>query len=160
MRRFSAEAVIGCVLLVFSVAVYLIIPSQVAALMRYDASMGLSPAVFPKFAVMLIAAFSILLIVSGSRSKESLTRSDKQAFAWRPGIRIIVTFGIFVAYVFLIDIFGYFVMTPLALAGLMWYFGEKNWLLMVFLAVFITISLYLFFRYIMYIILPEGILFS
>lgn len=160
MRRFSAEAVIGCVLLVFSVAVYLIIPNQIPALMRYDASMGLSPAVFPKFALILIAAFSILLIVSGSRSKESTIPSDRQAFAWRPGIRIIVTFGILVAYVFLIDIFGYFVMTPLALVGLMWYFGEKNWFLMAALAALITISLHLFFRYIMYIILPEGILFS
>ena len=160
MRRFSAEAVIGCVLLVFSVAVYLIIPSQIPALIRYDASMGLSPAVFPKFALMLIASFSILLIVSGSQSKEITAASERQAFAWRPAIRIIITFGILVAYVFLIGIFGYFVMTPLALVGLMWYFGEKNWLSMVALAALITISLHLFFRYVMYIILPEGILFS
>jgi hypothetical protein len=159
MRRISPEVFIGGVLLIFCVAVYLIIPSQIPELMRYDASMGLSPAVFPKLAVFLIAGFSGLLILFGLRSKKD-TMEDQGALKWETGLRAVVTFGILAAYVILIDIFGYFVMTPLALVVLMWYFGEKRWPLILSLSVLITISLFAFFRYIMYIILPEGIFFS
>jgi putative tricarboxylic transport membrane protein len=72
---------------------------------------------------------------------------------------VITTFLILLAYVYLIDILGYLVITPLALGLLMWYFGERRWLLILFSVIITTTSLFFFFRYIMYIILPEGILF-
>lgn len=159
MRRLSANVVIGGVLLVFCVVVYLIIPSQVPELTRYDASMGLSPAVFPKLAVILIAAFSLGLLLSGLRSQDTAPAAKQQALNTRTAARVITTFIILVAYVYLIDIFGYLVMTPLALVLLMRYFGQKNWFVILSLAILITAGLYAFFRYIMYIILPEGIFF-
>jgi hypothetical protein len=160
MRRLSANVVIGGVLFVFCVVVYLIIPSQVPELMRYDASMGLSPAVFPKLAVILIAAFSIGLLLSGLRSQNIAPEEKRRNLYTGTAVRVITTFIILVAYVYLIDIFGYLVMTPLALALLMWYFGQKNWFLILSLAILTTAGLYVFFRYIMYIILPESIFFT
>ena len=74
--------------------------------------------------------------------------------------RVITTFMIILAYVFLIGILGYLVITPVALGLLMWYFGERRWLLILSIAILTTAGLFCFFRYIMYIILPEGILFS
>ncbi len=160
MRRLSANVVIGGVLLVFCVVVYLIIPLQVPELMRYDASMGLSPAVFPKLAVILIAAFSLGLLLSGLRSQDIAPAKKKRALYTGAATRVITTFIILVAYVYLIEIFGYLMMTPLALVLLMRYFGQKNWFLILSLAILITAGLYAFFRYLMYIILPEGIFFS
>jgi putative tricarboxylic transport membrane protein len=160
MKRFSANVVIGGVLLVFCVVVYLIIPLQVPELMRYDASMGLSPAVFPKLAVILIAAFSLGLLLSGLRSQDIAPAKKQRALYTGAATRVITTFIILVAYVYLIEIFGYLMMTPLALVLLMRYFGQKNWFLILSLAILITAGLYAFFRYLMYIILPEGIFFS
>jgi len=160
MRRLSANVIIGGVLLVFCVVIYLIIPLQVPELRRYDASMGLSPAVFPKLAVILIAAFSLGLLLTGLRSQD-IAPAEKQPGLYKEGAtRVITTFIILVAYVYSIDIFGYLVMTPLALVLLMRYFGQKNWFLILSLAILITAGLYVFFRYIMYIILPEGVFFS
>jgi len=160
MKRLSANVVIGGVLLVFCVVVYLIIPLQVPELMRYDASMGLSPAVFPKLAVILIAAFSLGLLLSGLRSQDIAPAEKQRDLYTGTATRVITTFIILVAYVYLIDIFGYLVMTPLVLVLLMWYFGQKNWFLILSLAILVTVGLYAFFRYLMYIILPEGIFFS
>jgi hypothetical protein len=95
----------------------------------------------------------------GLRSKD-VAFKDRRFLKWGARARIIVTLGVLIAYVFLIDLFGYLVVTPLALAFLMWYFGERNWLLILPLAILITASLFAFFRYIMYIILPEGIFFT
>jgi hypothetical protein len=148
------------VLLVLCVVVYLIIPIEIQELMRYDASTGLSPAVFPKLSVFLIAGFSIVLIVSGLRWKHGVPSEDRRALGMGSRARVITTFMIILAYVFLIGILGYLVITPLALGLLMWYFGERRWLLILSIAILTTAGLFGFFRYIMYIILPEGMLFS
>ncbi len=159
MRRLSSEVIIGGVLLIFCGAVYLIIPTQIQELRRYDASMGLSPAVFPKLAVFLIAGLSLILVLFGLRFRNGEPQ-DHRALKWEAAVRRIITFGILIAYVFLIDLFGYLVITPLTLAFLMWFFGEKRWLLILTIAILITVGLFAFFRYFMYIILPEGIFFS
>jgi len=160
MRRIHPEVIVGGVLLVFCVVVYLIIPSQIQELRRYDASTGLSPAVFPKLSVFLIAGLSAIIILSSLRSKDVAPREDRPALNMGSRARVITTFIILLAYVYLIGIVGYLVITPLALGLLMWYFGERRWLLILSLVILTTTGLFCFFRYIMYIILPEGIFFS
>ncbi|NIS69558.1 MAG: hypothetical protein GTO12_11585 [Proteobacteria bacterium] len=154
MRRIHPDVVVGGVLLVFCVVVYLIIPIEIQELMRYDASMGLSPAVFPKISVFLIAGFSAVLIFFGLRPKD--VAQDRRALGIGSRARVITTFTIILVYVYLIGILGYLVITPLALIILMWYFGERRWLLILSVAILTTTGLFCFFRYIMYIILPEG----
>jgi hypothetical protein len=154
MRRIHPDVVVGGVLLVFCVVVYLIIPIEIQELMRYDASMGLSPAVFPKISVFLIAGFSAVLIFFGLRPKD--VAQDRQALGIGSRARVITAFIIILVYVYLIGILGYLVITPLALIILMWYFGERRWLLILSVAILTTTGLFCFFRYIMYIILPEG----
>ena len=160
MRRIHPDVIVGGVLLVFCLVVYLIIPIEIQELMRYDASTGLSPAVFPKLSVFLIAGISAVLILSGLRSKDAAPRQDRRPLRIGNRARVITTFIILLAYVYLVGILGYLVITPVALALLMWYFGERRWLLILSLAILTTTGLFYFFRYIMYIILPEGIFFS
>ncbi|NIS71429.1 MAG: hypothetical protein GTO12_21580, partial [Proteobacteria bacterium] len=157
MGRIHPNMIIGGVLLIFSVVVYLIIPIEIQALMRYDASMGLSPAVFPKFSVFLIAGFSVVLILSGLRSKDVIFKEDRRTPRLGNRTRVITAFAILVAYVYLLGIIGYLLLTPLALAFLMWYFGERRWFVILSVVILTTTGLFYFFRYIMYIILPEGI---
>ena len=160
MRRIHAEVMVGGVLLVFCVVVYLIIPIEIEELRRYDASTGLSPAVFPKLSVFLIAGLSVIIILSSLRTKDVAPREDRPAPKTGKRTRVITTFIILVAYVYLIGTVGYLVITPLALGLLMWYFGERRWLLIFSLVILTTTGLFCFFRYIMYIILPEGMFFS
>ncbi len=160
MRRLHPEAIIGGILLVFCVVVYLIIPIEIKALMRYDASMGLSPAVFPKLSVFLIAGFSMILIFSSLRSKAGAPKEDRPAQKMGMRTRVVTAFIILVVYVYLLGILGYLVITPLALGSLMWYFGERRWLLILTAMILTTTGLFCFFRYVMYIILPEGIFLS
>ncbi len=160
MGRIHPNMIIGGVLLIFSVVVYLIIPIEIQALMRYDASMGLSPAVFPKFSVFLIALFSVVLFISGLRSKGIAPGGDRRAQAIGNRVRVVTTFAALVAYVYLLGMVGYLLLTPLALAFLMWYFGERRWFVIFSVVILTTTGLFYFFRYIMYIILPEGIFLS
>lgn len=160
MRRIHPEVIVGGVLLVFSVVVYLIIPAEIEELRRYDASTGLSPAVFPKLSVFLIAGLSAIIILSSLRSKDAAPREDRPALKTGTRARVITTFIILMAYVYLIGTVGYLVITPLALGLLMWYFGERRWPIILSLVILTTTGLFYFFRYIMYIILPEGIFFS
>lgn len=159
MRRIHPNVMIGGGLLVFCGVVYLMIPMEIQELRRYDASMGLSPSVFPKLSLFLIALFSALLTFSGLRSKEAIAREDGKAVRMGSRTRVVTTLVILAAYVYLISILGYLVATPLALGLLMWYFGERRWLLILSVAILATTGISFFFRYVMYIILPEGILF-
>jgi len=160
MGLIHPDMIIGGVLLIFCVVVYLIIPVEIQALMRYDASTGLSPAVFPKFSVLLIAGFSVVLIISGLRSMGTFSRGDRRAPLMGNRVRVVTTFAALVAYVYLLGIVGYLLLTPLALAFLMWYFGERRWFVIFSVVILTTTGLFCFFRYIMYIILPEGIFLS
>ena len=160
IRGLHPDVIIGGGGIIFCVAVYFIIPLQIQELIRYDASTGLSPAVFPKISVFLIAGLSAVLILSGLRSKDLAPRDDRRVRKKGTRTRVITSFIIILAYVYLLDILGYFVSTPLALSLLMWYFGERRWILILSLVILTTIGLFCFFRYLMYIILPEGIFFS
>jgi len=159
MRRIHPNVIIGGGLLVFCGVVYLIIPVEIQELMRYDASTGLSPSVFPKLSVFLIGLFSALLVFSGLRSEDATARGNGEALKIGSRTRVVTTLIILAAYIYLISILGYLVATPLALGLLMWYFGERRWLLILALAILATMGISVFFRYVMYIILPEGILF-
>lgn len=159
MRRIHPNVMIGGGLLVFCGVVYLIIPMEIQELMRYDASTGLSPSVFPKLSLFLIALFSALLILWGLRSKEAIAREDGETLKMGSGTRVVITLIILAAYIYLISILGYLVATPLALGLLMWYFGERRWLVILSVAILATTGISVFFRHVMYIILPEGILF-
>ena len=159
MRRIHPNVMIGGGLLVFCGVVSLIIPMEIQELMRYDASTGLSPSVFPKLSLFFIALFSALLILWGLRSKEAIAREDGETLKMGSRTRVVTTLIILAAYIYLISILGYLVATPLALGLLMWYFGERRWLLILSVAILATTGISVFFRHVMYIILPEGILF-
>lgn len=158
MRGVRPDAIIGGGLLLFCVVVYLIIPFEIQELRRYDASTGLSPAVLPRLSVFLIAGFSVALILSGLRSKDLAHKEGQRVERTANRARVITTFIILLAYVYLLDILGYLVITPLALGLLMWHFGERHWLRVLATVLLTTTGLFGFFRYIMFIILPEGIL--
>ncbi len=160
MRHIHPEVIIGGGLLVFCVVVYIIIPFEIQELMRYDASTGLSPAVFPRLSVFFIAGFSAVLILSSLQLKDPAQVEGGQVRKTGGRSRVIIMFVILLAYVYLIEILGYLVITPPALVLLMWHFGERRWLLIISSAILTTTVLFLFFRYIMFIILPEGIFFS
>ncbi len=160
MRRIHPDAIVGGVILVFCTIVYLVIPLQIREFPRYSAPTGLSPAVFPKFSVLLIAGFSVVLIISSVRSMGTFSRRDRRAPLMGNRVRVATTFAALVAYVYLLGIIGYLLLTPLALAFLMWYFGERRWFVIFSVVILTTTGLFYFFRYIMYIILPEGIFLS
>ena len=64
-----------------------------------------------------------------------------------------------VAYVLLVETFGFIILTPLLLIGLMFLFGERNIVKMLLIAAMTTACIWLLFTKVFLIFLPVGRIF-
>ncbi len=67
--------------------------------------------------------------------------------------------GIFLLYVYLLEYLGYLIATPLVLGALTLYFGNRNVLLILLVALGTPAFIFLFFQKFLTIALPPGLLF-
>jgi putative tricarboxylic transport membrane protein len=72
--------------------------------------------------------------------------------------RVLLTLLLLSGYSLLLQPLGFLIATPLLMILLMRLIGDKRWFLMVASALLMTITLYVFFRYGMSLVLPEGLL--
>jgi len=129
---------------------------------------AIGPEAYPGLLALLIIALALLLAVRAARGGTSRTAPeiagtdelDDAVFAsGAPNRRgVVLTLGLLCLYTLLLPPVGYLLATPPALVGLMLLTGERRWLLMIIGAVLLTAVLYLFFRYGMNLVLPEGLL--
>jgi len=93
---------------------------------------------------------------TGATAKESF---DAKAFFFKYR-RIFAVFGLSFAYVLLLSLFGFIIMTPLYLYALMLVLtpqnAKKQYIFNIFMAVVVTMILYVLFRYGFKMILPRS----
>lgn len=157
MKRRSAktDVVLGILAILVGVLYWALIPFAVP---QEHAAMGVTGRFFPQFAAIMVAGAGAALVIS-----TLIARSTGSAEA-PPGItidqlrRVIPYIVITAVYILLIDVLGYLVSTVIALAVLLLFSGMRNWLQFAAVVVMIPAGLYLLFRFVLLVPLPEGML--
>lgn len=129
---------------------------------------AIGPAAYPGLLAVLIIVLALILVVRAVRGGVAQAMpetagdgelDDSVLASGAPNRRgVVLTLGLLCLYTLLLPSVGYLLATPPALVGLMLLTGERRWLLMIIGALVLTGALYLFFRYGMSLVLPEGLL--
>ena len=159
--KLTTNTKIGLFMVVVCLAVYFLaiptIPEDIWAGRRP----GLTSKFLPKVITVSMMILGALLVMNDYIPLESrkaievrieMTRHEKT--------RALVTMLIIAGYVYAVSLFGFLFPTMLALGMLMWYFGERNWAVIVLTSVGFSWVLYYFFGKIMMLLLPRGWIFS
>jgi len=151
VRRMHLDGVMGVISFVFSLIMYfIIIPAQINDV-TYG-SVGLSPSILPKFSVICIAIFSLMLIFDNFILKKQ-TKIEKIEF------RGLIILLYLLAYSFLIKIVGYYISTPIFLFTFIFFlkkYSKKRLLKYTFIIVIFVSVNYIFFEKMLKIIFPKG----
>ena len=155
MKRRQWDQISGLILIAFTLLVYFVlIPTQIP-----PDRMGLSSSFFPKFSVIVIAGLSVILFFKALFSKNSEGEEVIFRMAKESAIRAVTIFSFMVSYMFLLHLIGFLISTPLFLAILLYYSGQRSWCVILPLIILVPAVLYAFFTFGMKLVLPQGILF-
>ena len=145
-----SELVIGLACMALGIAVF------IAAGNLQTVRLGIGPAGFPKFISIVLGvlglAQTIMALSSGVKAPEF--NVDKKAASL-----FIAAVAMSFAYVLLVDMIGFLIMTPLLLLGLMYLFGERRIVKMLIIAAVTTACIWLLFTEVFMIFLPVGRIF-
>jgi hypothetical protein len=111
-----------------------------------------SPRFFPRFTLLVMAVFSVILIYQDLTGKGTPV-SGKERLISR---EMIILFGIAGLFVLSLTVLGYFISAPLLILVTMIYLGEKSWKRIMLLTLITPTAMYVFFERILEIILPVG----
>ncbi len=127
-------------------------------------------AVFPRFFLVGLLLFSLIILAGGIRKTKLLKAADDKGNCGKlQGKEKNITFdelknplvglAFIIAYIALINILGFFVSTALFLASLMLKLKIKNYLLVALTTIGVTAFVYVLFVSQLKLIMPKGILF-
>ena len=145
-----SELVIGLACIVLGVVVF------IAAGNLQTVRLGIGPAGFPKVIAIVLAVLGLAqtatALSTGVKAPEF--NVDKKAASL-----FIAAVAMSFAYVLLVDMIGFLIMTPLLLLGLMYLFGERRIVKMLIIAAVTTACIWLLFTEVFMIFLPVGRIF-
>lgn len=178
MRTIDKRNIVAAIffLLLGGFAIYLTLTTFV----RAGASSGgplADTAFYPRLLAGIIVFLAILLIIATLRNKAagrpdlddeteeeqreremSPLEKETQHDRVQPRTQLLIA-AILVAYVYLLDVIGYLVLTPIFMIVLFRLLKIKNWLATISLAIASSAVLYVFFSVFLDVIFPRGILF-
>ena len=145
-----SELVIGLACIALGVVVF------IAAGNLQTVRLGIGPAGFPKFIAIVLAVLGLAqtatALSTGVKAPEF--NVDKKAASL-----FIAAVAMSFAYVLLVEMIGFLIMTPLLLLGLMYLFGERSIVKMLIIAAVTTVCIWLLFTEVFMIFLPVGRIF-
>ena len=145
-----SELVIGLACIALGVVVF------IAAGNLQTVRLGIGPAGFPKFIAIVLAVLGLAQTATALSTgvKVPEFNVDKKAASL-----FIAAVAMSFAYVLLVDMIGFLIMTPLLLLGLMYLFGERSIVKMLIIAAVTTVCIWLLFTEVFMILLPVGRIF-
>jgi putative tricarboxylic transport membrane protein len=112
------------------------------------------PIFFPRLVLFVIFSLSVLVMVRTVLGKSK----DEVELAW-PGVRrMLVVLAVLFVYVLIFKVLGFIITTVLVMLFLSWYYGNKNLLKLLALAIVFPPLVYYLFTRVFHILLPRGIL--
>ncbi|MFQ6110758.1 MAG: tripartite tricarboxylate transporter TctB family protein [Nitrospinota bacterium] len=155
-RNFNTLLALG--LIAFSLFAYLLIPYQIAEprFMQSRRFTTLTPTMFPRVAAIALLGLSLIYLIGSHR----LNEENLLARLAPPSLRRIgVTLFVFILYIYLLEILGFLLATPLCLGILTIYYGNRDWKLLILVIVLVPLAIFYFFQKVLMVALPEGIIF-
>ncbi len=120
---------------------------------------GGNQALFPKFATIFLFVPAILLIIKGFRSRGKSGGAEAGAGQKFFSRHTLLILPMILAYIFLIDIIGYYVSSFLAIVSFMLYFGVRRPLPMIVTPSVLLLAVYIIIGKVLSFPMPEGFLF-
>jgi len=145
-----SELVIGVACMALGISVF------IAAGNLQTVKLGIGPAGMPRFVAVLLMVLGLaqtLTAVFGGVKAPEFNVDKKAASLFIAAV--VMSF----AYVLLVDMIGFLIMTPLLLIGLMYLFGERSIVKMLIIALITTGCIWLLFTKVFMIFLPVGRIF-
>lgn len=142
---FGSDRFFLMLLITISVLLY----SLIGGVEEVNGAGELMASTYPRVLLICMIVFSVIQFLNPNRAAH-----DKASFSLK-GLAVIF---IIAAYIFLLDIVGYFLLTPLMLFALPLLAGFRRYDLIILSVVLITISLYGVFKLVLNIPLPAGFL--
>lgn len=151
--------IVALFLVLFCIFTYFyIIPQYVHVVYRGKTETFVySPTIFPRFITIFIAilAFFLLNIQEAKKERKKLILGKKDE------TRVLLTTMVMIfAYIYLIDLIGYWITTPIFLGTMMIFLGMRNWGTIVFTTLLVPVGVYIFFQKFLRILLPLGSFFE
>ena len=104
------------------------------------------------------AWLSIYSLFARTRSRSESTESDShENMTFRQWLRVLGTAGIVLAYVFLIELVGFYIASILFMAVQMLFFGTRKWFLILANVCVVVFFIFIVFQVALNVFLPEGI---
>lgn len=147
----------GMVMLLLGLAVILLlIPIGVDEPRRIKYA-ALSPSYYPRIIAICLSLLGLVITVRSvvAPPTDTAEESENRPDAFQ---RIAVVFGILLAMALVLTTLGFIVTTALALGAAIWFAGERNYVLIVSMAILIPLALYFFFLKVAGIPIPLGVL--
>ena len=149
-KQRRADIIASIILILFSAIFYVIIPYQVGG----GGELGKLSAMFPRIALGIMSGLSLILLIKRLRRKDEEAEAHDKARKYVLK-KIALSLGIILAYVYLIDLFGFGLSTVAFLVVFIRFFGEKSWSKVILTTAIITGTLY-FLMKVLFIPTPTG----
>lgn len=143
-KAFNFNYLSVALIYIWSLAFLLSVPSI------KDPQSRLFPIIVSVLAIVLSTVFLL-------KTKFSRGKKEELPDFTGSGMAIAMT-ALLLAYVGIIRVIGFYLATPLYLYATMWVLGQRNKKLMVIISVLMPVGVYLFFRLLLNMRIPEGIL--
>ena len=152
MQRRNLDQIAAGVLVAFSLLVYFVlIPAQVP-----PDRLGLSSSFFPKLSVIIIGGLGVILFIRARLTRSVAEQKEIFRISREEAGRVTVIFGMMVAYVAFLEFIGFFIATPVVLAGMLYYCGLRNPKILWPLVVLLPAAIFVIFEFGMKLMLPRG----
>jgi hypothetical protein len=168
-NTFRSNLALSIFLILASLFIYfLLIPWQVGE-PKNIGSVFLSPAFAPKFFSLCLGLLGLILLFQTIAKRRAASRQATQEHvaaklqavkSWNGEGVVIVTIAVCVVFIMSIKYLGMLIPSIIFLGGMMFYFGQRNWTVIVTVMVLFPLILYFFLNDMANIIIPGGSLFS
>ena len=113
--------------------------------------LGIGPGGYPKF--VSVGLFFLGLILTLQTIKKGLPKWDVK-IDWKAVLRTVIFVAVTFAYIRLMNVLGYVLLTPLYTFFACWFFGYRRYHIIAILSISVTAGIYVVFRIIFLVMLP------
>jgi len=152
----KAEIFISLFFMNFSIIIFKMSDSF-PSLKGHDVGSGF----FPRMLSIILIFLSLLLLFGCFKKKNSIfAENNEKSIDILPSIRVIIVIILTIAYRYLLEYVGLLILSPLYLIILMLLIKVEDFKKSVFLSIFVTITLWFIFCYLLKMPLPTGSIFQ
>jgi len=124
--------------------------------------LGFNLSFYPRLLGWFIFIASLIILFRQFSKREEKDDDKTQAVPSFKNVALLKRMGgsivLVIAYMSLISIVGYLLLTPIFLFAFISLLGNRNWVMIILVSILLTSLVYFFFWMLLYIPLPEGIL--